>query len=337
MKKVKRLWEDVITLDNVQRAYVNARRGKRHRPDVIAYAAHLKDELSALQEQLYRGRVKVGDYHFFKIFDPKEPRICASPFRERVLHHALMNVCEPVFERFLIHDTYACRRGKGRLAAIAKAKQHVRRYGWYAKMDVRHYFETLPHAGLKERLRRLFADGKVLAMLEQIIRSYATEPGRGLPIGNLTSQHFANFYLGYLDRYVKETLKVKPYLRYMDDFVLWADSRAEVVALAADAERFVSHELDLQLKPVVINRTTHGMDFLGFRLFPDRTKLTARNKQRFIRRTRELCSPEDHAKYGEDGIAQRLTAWCAFLEQADTLELRRKVFSRANDWLDSFS
>ena len=176
-------------------------------------ALRLDENLAGLARDLAEGTYTVGPYHQFTIFDPKERLITAPCFRDRVLHHALTLVCEPVFERFLIADTFACRRGKGREAAVERAKQFARRYPWFLKLDIRKYFNSIDHEILLGLLARKFKDRRLLDLFGRIIASYEVAPGRGVPIGSLTSQHFANFYLGWLDRFVKEGLRAGGYVQ----------------------------------------------------------------------------------------------------------------------------
>jgi retron-type reverse transcriptase len=213
---------------NLRLAFWKASKGKRAKADCRAFQESLDTNLGALRAELLAGQVRVGNYHYFTIHDPKERTICAAQFRERVLHHALMNVCEPVLERAAVFDSYACRRGKGQLAAVRRAESYARRYGWFLKLDVRKYFDSVDHTVLRRLLRQKFKDAVVLALFDQVLASYQTAPGSGLPIGNLTSQHFANFYLAPLDRFIKEHLRRGAYVRYMDDFVVWGESGTDL-------------------------------------------------------------------------------------------------------------
>jgi retron-type reverse transcriptase len=164
--------------------------------------------------------------------------IHAAPFRDRVLHHAIMNVCEPIFERAQIFDSYACRKGKGTRAALFRAREFARRYPCYLKLDIRKYFHSINHDQLKKTLGRSFKDGELLALFDAIIDGCPMTTGHGLPIGNLTSQFFANHFLAPLDRYLKERLRVPGYIRYMDDFVLWGNSTPDLSCWEHDARRF---------------------------------------------------------------------------------------------------
>ncbi|MBP5673741.1 MAG: hypothetical protein J6X49_15240 [Victivallales bacterium] len=221
MKRAGNLYMEIAEMDNLRLAFWKAQRGKRGKREVMAYRENLDEELMRLHEQLVQGEVEVGRYHYFTIHDPKERMICAADFRERVLHHAIMNVCEPFFERYQIHDSYACRKGKGVDACLERLQEMCRRHQWYLKLDIHKYFDSIPHEGMKQVLRHYFKDTRLLMLFYRIIDSYEVASGRGIPIGNLTSQHFANMYLGVLDHQLKEVWKVPGYVRYMDDFILF--------------------------------------------------------------------------------------------------------------------
>ena len=235
--------------ENLRQAFLKAARGKRGKADCRAFQERLDENLALLREELLAGRVRVGDYHLFKIFDPKERTICAASFRQRVLHHAVMAVCEPVLERAAVFDSYACRKGKGRLAAVERASGYARRHEWFLKMDVRKYFASIDHRVLERLLARRFKDPAVLALFGKIIRSYETAPGRGLPIGNLTSQHFANYYLAPLDRFIKEELRpAAPTSATWTTLWSGAGAGRNSKAVRDRVREFLAAELKLELK-----------------------------------------------------------------------------------------
>jgi hypothetical protein len=304
----------IADAENLRLAFWKAARGKRGQADCLAFREHLDATLAALREELLSGDVSLGHYHYFKVHDPKERLICAASFRERVVHHALMNVCEPVLERAAIFDSYACRKGKGRLMAVERAQGFVRAHGWYLKMDIRKYFDSIHHDTLRAWLGRKFKDPVLLGVFDRILASYHTTPGRGLPIGNLTSQHFANFYLAPLDRFVKETLGRRAYVRYMDDFVVWG----------AEAE------LKLELKPgTSLNRTGAGMDFLGYRLFPGTVRLARRSKLRLARKFRRYEAACGAGAWSELVLQQRMQALLAFVMPAESGAFRRRLLRQS--------
>lgn len=329
MKRAGDLYERIAEPENLRLAFIKAIRGKRGKADVIAYSTHLNDNLRLLREQLLAERVDVGHYHFFTVHDPKERVICAASFPERVLHHAIMNVCEPVLERYAIHDSYACRTGKGMHAAVMRAQAFTRAHTWYLKLDIRKYFDSIDQETVMSLLGRRIKDKTVLRLIQTILETYSVAPGRGLPIGNLLSQHLANFYLGHLDYWIKETQWIRGYVRYMDDFVLWSDDKA-TLKLHLDAIRaFLNTELNLTLKDnVQINRCDRGMPFLGYRVFPNRLDLGPRARQRFIRKLRGYEQEWATGEWSETDLARHMEALLSYVRFADTKSLRRRIIDR---------
>jgi RNA-directed DNA polymerase len=323
MKRVGRLMEQVITRDNLRLAFWKAARGKRVRPDAAVFATRLDENLESLRRELVDDTYAVGPYHQFTIHDPKQRLITAPCFRDRVLHHALLNVCEPVLDRFLIEDTFACRRGKGRIAAVERARWFAQRNVWFLKLDIRKYFDSVSHSILLERLERRFKDQHLLELFSRIIAGYQTAPGRGLPIGSLTSQHFANFYLGWLDRFVEESLHARGYVRYMDDFVIWGQDERTLRTVRDQVREFLISELSLELKPEpYINRCLLGMDFLGSRVYPSHVTLNRRGRVRFRRRLMGLQWECSEGKIGELELQHRATALVAFARAGQTASWR---------------
>jgi RNA-directed DNA polymerase len=313
MRRANHLFERIADRDNLRLAVHKALIGKRSKGDARAFVCRLDDNLDWMRSALLQGDFPVGVYNQFTIFDPKERLITAPCFRERVLHHAIMNLCETVFERWLIADTFACRKNKGRLAALLRAQTFSRRFAFFLKLDIRKYFDSVSHPILLGRLRRLYKEHRLLELFERIITAYESTPCRGLPNGSLTSQHFANFYLGGLDRFVKEQLRVRGYARYMDDCVLWADSSAELRRHLDAVRTFLSVQLDLSLKASpYINRTGHGLDFLGCRVFPSHLVLNRRGRVRFRRKLKTLEHSLLAGQLDEAVLQQRATALVAF-------------------------
>ena len=327
MKSSKIRLEQIAHPDNLREAFLRAARGKGHRAEVIAFRENLGAELAALSAEILSGTVAVGQFNAFTIHEPKERRIHAPCFRERVLHHALLAQCEPDFERGLVADTFACRKGKGREAALRRAEHHAARHQWFLKLDVAKYFDSIPHAPLLAAVARRFRDARVVALWTRIVTAYETSPGRGLPIGALTSQHLANFYLGSIDRLVKETLRVPGYARYMDDMALWGE-RAEVKAAFVAVRLHLAEQLGLTLKANWhLQPVARGMDFLGYRVFPCGSRLNRASRRRFLRRwgwceralaTGRIC----------DTVAQRrVLALTAFVRVARRETLLVRLFS----------
>jgi retron-type reverse transcriptase len=317
MKRTGNLFEQIVDRDNLRLAYSRALRGKRARRDAQQFAQRLDQNLEEMAEQVAAGTYPLGRYQQFIIHDPKERIITAPCFAERVLHHGIMNVCEPILDRWLIDDTFACRPGRGRIAALQRAQSFARRFAYFLKLDVRKYFDSIPHDRLLARLARRFKDRRLLELLAGIVGAFRGSRGRGLPIGSLTSQHFANCYLGGLDRLIKEELRIKGYVRYMDDLALWSDARSCLRSALATVEAYVRGELGLELKPSpYLNRTAHGMDFLGCRLYRQHLVLSRRSRRRFRRKLIRLERLFAAGFLDAAQLQQRATALVAFARSA---------------------
>ena len=330
MKRIGCIFDKVVEYDNLRLAFFRASRGKRCRDDQIRFGMNLDRELDILRRGLVDCDYPIGEFKRFTIYDPKEREICAATFAERVLQHSLMNVCEQYFDSWLIFDTYACRKGKGQVAAVKRARQFAGRYAWFMKCDFRKYFDSIPHANLKLLLGRKFKDPMILRWFERIIDSYEKLQGRGLPIGSLLSQHFANFYLDSLDRFQNRDGGGSRfgYVRYMDDFVFWGDSKSELVALRGALTDFSRNCLGLELKQEpFINRTALGMDFLGMRVFPASVRLSRRSRIRYRRKIKAYDSLYRRGCWNDGEYQAHLAALTAFTEQADSKAWRRSILA----------
>ncbi len=316
MKRHGDLFGEIVARENLVRAYHRAARGKRFSSEVREFGDQLEDRIAGLLQRLCAGNIELGRFHQFVIHDPKHRVITAPCFEERVVHHAIMNICEPLLNRWLISDTYACRVGRGREAAVGRAAGFCRTAPWCLKLDVRKYFDSIPHDRLLCLLGRRFKDSRVALLFDQIVRSFRGEQGRGLPIGSLMSQHFANFYLGWLDRYIKESLRVRSYVRYMDDMLIWGDDRLQLRELRRRSQEFLAAELDLEFKPPQFRRVASGVSFLGCRLFPEHVELNRRSKTRWRTRVRFLEKAYRLGLVSDAELQQRLTALTAFTKAA---------------------
>jgi retron-type reverse transcriptase len=317
MKRVGGLYERILDRENFLVAFHRAARGKRHRAEVRDFQKDLPDWLPSIALRLYTGNFQFGRFHQFVIRDPKERIITAPCFEERVVHHAIMNVCEPVLDRWLIDDTFACRVGRGRVAAEKRAMQFCRKQPWCLKLDVRKYFDSISHDRLLDLLTQRFKEVPLLSLLDRIVRSFRGSRQMGLPIGSLMSQHFANFYLGWFDRYVKESIQVRGYVRYMDDMLIWGDDRQDLRRVQQACEQFVFRKLGLEFKPSQVRRIEQGISFLGCRLFPTHVELNRRSKHRWQKRVRFLERAYRLGLLSELDLQKRLTSLTAFAQSAD--------------------
>lgn len=336
MKRKGNLINEITDLNNLYEAFYKAQKAKKEKSEVKAYRKNLYENLRRLQHQICSGNVDVGNYSYFTIYEPKERLICAASFAERVLHHALMNVCHPYFENRQIPESYATRIEKGTYKAIEKAKYFSKHYKYYLKLDIRKYFDSISHKILMQKLETIFKDPMLLYIFHQIIDSYSTSQKfqtfekfnkTGLPIGNLTSQYFANFYLVGFDRFIKQTLRIKPYVRYMDDIIIWAYNAQELSAILQASELFLETKLQLALKTKYINTTKHGLNFLSYRIFNNRIELQQKAKKRFIKKIAVFNEKLSNNKFTETEYAAHVRPLIAFTEHASAKGFRRKIFS----------
>ena len=325
MKRKGNLMPEIVTVDNLLLAYNKAVRGKRGKKSAISFSENLYENILSIREKLVSGKYEIGRYHYFKVYDPKERVICAASFEERVIHHAVMNVCHKYFERHLIYDTYATRKDKGIYAAIDKARIGMKKYGYVAKLDVRKYFDSISHDVLKGKLERLFKDKELLTLFNRIIDSYSVSENRGIPIGNLTSQYFANYYLSFLDHYAKEVLKIPVYVRYMDDILLFGEDKTVVKRSVSSMKEFVENTLKLQLKPEVLMSTDTGVSFLGYSLFKNKILLNRRSKIRFKKKFRRYTYLYETGEWNDSDYIAHIQPLMAFAGKAYTKKMRNML------------
>ena len=331
MKRTGGLWSSVCSFENLVQAAQHAARGKRHRDEVGHFFINLEPNLLRLQRELLDGSWKPGPFHVFSIREPKVRRICAAPFPDRVLHHALCGVVEPILESGYIFDSYACRKGKGTHRAIYRAQYYTRRYQYFLKLDIRKYFSSVDHKVAKSRIARKFKDSEILGLFGTIIDH--GEPGRnsavGLPIGNLTSQYLANLYLDAADHLVKEDMRVPGFIRYMDDMLLFSDSKVELWSELKILESFLNEKLKLEIKPgsVRVAPCNQGIPFLGFRVFPGTIRVLRVNWRRFYQKFKRR---NIQYQKGEIGFADRelsIQSMVEYLRVGNTRNLRNTALN----------
>jgi RNA-directed DNA polymerase len=330
MRRAGHLFERVVGFGHLCRSARRAARGKEITDEAARFLIDLEIEALALQRELLDGSYAPGRFRTFEISDPKPRTISAAPFCDRVVHHALCAVLEPVFERYAIHDSYACRTGKGSLSAIQRAQQLSRRHAWFLKLDIRHYFETLDHEILFQLMARLVKDRRVLDLTARILsaRAAGQPDGKGLPIGNLTSQHFANLYLGTFDHHAKEALRARGYLRYMDDMILFGPDRATMRRWRDEATSFLEGPLRLEVKEEAtrIGPVAEGVPYLGFRIWPRQIRFDGARARRFRRRVRWMEAAQARGEIGDREREESVRSLVAWSETGDTLRFRRSFF-----------
>jgi hypothetical protein len=350
MKRVGDLWTALTRWDNLLECVRLAARGKRRRSPAVARFLHeMEGNLCRLQRELREGSCRPGAYRTFRIYDPKERCIAAAPFRDRVVHHALTRALEPVWEPRFSAYSFASRAGKGQHAALAVAQAGCAQRQYVLKGDVRRYFPSIDHAILQTLLRRAVKCEPTLRLAGLILDGWQepepapaveyfagddlfspAERRRGLPIGNQTSQFFANVYLNPLDHYVYRQEKPGPgaYLRYVDDFLLFGDSREELLRAAGRIRDFLGAELRLRVHEgkFQVRRCADGVTFLGWRLFPGRRRLARGNVVRIRRRLRHLRE-QYHAGLVDAGeFRQVVQGWLGHAAAGNTWRLRQQLF-----------
>jgi retron-type reverse transcriptase len=298
-KTHNKLWEEITDWDNLYKAFLAARKGKRYKPGALRFCAHLEENITNIQNHLLWGSWQPSPWKEFMVYDPKQRLIQAPPFKDRVVHHALVDTIEPLFEKKFIFDSYACRRGKGFHQAVKRVQTFIRRATatgdkvYVLKADIAKYFPSINHDALVGILHRTIEDKQVLGLLEVIIRNTGFDV-HGIPVGALTSQLYANIYLDRLDHYIKDDLGVKLYCRYMDDFIIVHNSKRVLWDLLEKVAEFLTDELKLTLNPKTsIFPAVRGVDFCGYRVWRDYIlprKRIIRHARRNFTRLARLCS-----------------------------------------------
>lgn len=339
------LYPRIYDWDNLVLAHRKASRGKRGKEPAARFEYRLEDNLIALHDELRTKTYRPGPYDSFYIHEPKRRLISAAPFRDRVVHHALCNVIEPIFEGSFIHDSYANRIGKGHHRALDRAQVFARRHRYVLPCDVRQFFPSVDHAILRRTLARKLRDPDVMWLVDRILASgigvlseeysvvyfpgddllAATRP-RGLPIGNLTSQFWANCFVNPFDHFVKRELRCPGFVRFVDDLLLfgddkkqlWAWKRAVVERLAR--LRLTIHEERAQVRPV-----TEGVPFLGFVVYPHKRRLKRRNGVAYARRLRVLVCEYAAGRLSLEQLTASARGWANHAQFGDTLGLRRDI------------
>jgi len=332
MKRYGYLFDQICSFKALVMSVHDAARGKKAKPKVAQFIRNLENEVIALEEELLAKTYRPLSYCTFSVHDPKERMICAADFRDRVVHHAVCKAMEPIFEQSFICDTYACRRDKGTHRAIKRAQGFCRRYQYFLKLDIKKFFDSVDHSVLKTMLQRKIKDIDLLWLLDIFIDHPVpwTKIGKGIPIGNLTSQHFANFYLSGLDHFIKEYLRMGGYLRYMDDLVLFSDEKDTLWDAKARIESYLLEELNLRIKKkaMLLAPVFQGLSLLGFRIFPGVIRIDHRGWRRFRRKVRQREDEYMRGEIDNETWSRSMAGLVGYMQQADTRNLRALFFNR---------
>lgn len=285
VKRYGRLWDKIISLENLEVAYHLARQGKKRKPAVRKFARDEQGNLLKIRNKLINKTFHTGQYTLKTIYEPKKRTIYILPFNpDRIIQHALMRVVSPIWDKIFIYDSYACRAGKGMHKGSKKTMYYIRHNKYCLKCDISKFYPSINHSILKKIIRRKVKDPNVLWLFDDIIDSYRGETNT--PIGNYTSQWFGNLYMNELDMYVKHCLKFKNYIRYCDDFLFFSNDKKELHNVAEKIKEFAFNALRLNLSKCDLFPVARGVDFLGYRHFPKYIllrKSTAKKAKRKIK------------------------------------------------------
>lgn len=338
-------FEQLCSWDNLYFAWSKASKGKRSKQSVSLFESRLEENLISLQRNLQGQSWCPGGYVSFYIHDPKRRLISAAPFPDRVVHHALCNIIEPVFERSFVRESYANRIGKGNHRALQSTHDYSRKFAFVLQLDIRKFFPNIDHAVLRHLLTKKISDERIMWLIDSILESgqrvLCNErhahlfPGDdllslmrpcGLPIGNLTSQFWANVYMNPLDHFIKRELRCKGYVRYVDDLLLFSDVKEtlwnwqQVIEKRLQQMRLQFHS-GSHPKPV-----SEGISFLGFRVFPDRIRIKKRKGVQYQRKLKEFIEDYNKGNIMAEALLDSVIAWNNHARYGNTLNLRKKMF-----------
>ena len=347
MKIYKDLYWLIISPSALFRAWNVFRLDKRNKLDVMNFELNLEKNIFDLYRDLKNGIYKHGPYKGFWIHDPKLRRIHKSTVRDRVLHHAIFSILNSIFEPTFISNSFSCRIGKGTHKGMKKVADMLRivsknntKQCYALKCDIRKFFDSVDHDILIEILDRKIKDEKAMNLLKEIIESFAaSKPNlferRGIPIGNLTSQIFANIYMNEFDQFAKHVLKIKYYARYTDDFIVVSIDKVYLENLIAEMQEFLREKLCLELHPRKVTITKHirGIDFLGYVILPEHIKLRTKTKRKIPKKIKEMVERYKKGKISELTLHSSFQSYLGVLSHANAYKLSQEIQNKFWFWL----
>ncbi len=318
MKTHNNLFNQICCFENIHLAYLKARKNKRYKNNILDFSNNLEKQLLHIKKQLEDGDYRHGGYKEFIVCDSKKRQIKAPCFKDRVVHHALCNIIDPIFNPCFIFDSYACRKRKGTHRAVKRLKNFLKNKNnvYYFQCDIAKYFDSISHNILIRLIKKKITCLKTMALIKEIINSsFKKDLGTGIPIGNLTSQLFANIYLNELDQFVKRELKSVYYIRYMDDFLFLSENKNELKELSKIIKQFLYHKLNLIINPkkIIISPCSIGINFLGYIIFKDYALLRKNTIKKFLAKIKNKNSKEKKA------------IWFAYAKHANSYLLSKKL------------
>lgn len=322
MKRHGNLYEQVCSEDNMVLAWEKARKGKVHTYGVRLFEKDLENNMKQLRDELASGTYRTSEYSVFTIYDPKEREIYRLPFRDRVVHHAIMNVMEPIWTSVFIQHTYSCIKGRGIHAVLKDLKRDlkdVENTTYCLKLDIRKFYPTIDHEVLKVIVRRKVKDNKLLTLIDEIIDS-----APGVPIGNYLSQFFANMYLSYFDHWLKEEKRLKYYYRYADDIVILSENKPYLHELFKDIDTYLTANLKVCIKSnyQVFPVDSRGIDFVGYKFYHTHILMRKTIKKRLCRKAAKLNKSK---QITDKEYKIKIAPWLGWAKHCDSKNLLKKV------------
>lgn len=323
MKRYNNLFDKIVSLDNLYEADKRARRQKSHRPEVMLFDKNKDNLLLDLQRKLINGEYETSEYYVFKIYEPKEREIFKLPYYpDRIVHHAIMNIMEPIWVSAFVKGTYSCIRNRGIHKALKDVKFALKdevNTQYCLKLDIRKFYPSIDHDILKIIVRKKIKDKRLLNLLDEIIES-----AQGVPIGNYLSQFFANLYLTYLDHWIKEQKKVRYYFRYSDDIVILGRDKQELRNLLYDIQNYLNNKLKLSFNDnwQIFKVDSRGIDFVGYRVFHTHTLLRKRIKKKFCKKINKLNKKQNLDK---DTYKQKICSYIGWIKYCNGRNLLNKM------------
>jgi len=321
MKRIGNLYDKVCSLENLNLAFYKARQGKASQYGVKLFEKDAESNIAQLQEELISGTYRTSPYSIFTIYDPKEREIYRLPFRDRVVHHAIMNVMEPIWNSIFIRHTYSCIKGRGIHDVLKNLKRDlkdVENTKYCLKIDIRKFYPSIDHGIMKRIIRKKVKDARLLQLLDEII-----DGAPGVPIGNYLSQFFANLYLSYFDHWIKESKSVRYYYRYADDVVILASNKPYLHNLLVEINHYLINELNLHLKGnyQVFPVESRSIDFVGYKFFHTHILMRKSIKKRLCRKAAKL----NKKNIDEKQYRMQIAPWLGWSKHCNSKHLLRKV------------
>ncbi len=339
MRIYTNLFNKLITPENLFFAWEEFRRDKKKKADVLTFEKNLEREIFSLHRELKSHAYRHSGYAGFYISDPKRRHIHKASVRDRVLHHAIMGILYPLYDKTFIHNSFSCRIGKGThkgvdalRSMLYKASKNNTRNVYILKCDIEKFFDSINHEILLSTLELRIKDQELMDLLIEVIESFTSDRSTlfdrcGVPIGNLTSQIFANVYMDVFDQFMKHDLKVKYYARYTDDFVIVSENKEYLLQLLPQIRSFLKEKLKIQIHPkkITITKFGKGIDYLGYVLFPYFTLVRKRTKKRALRRVNENILLYKREEVSKDKVHATLMSYLGVLSHADTFRFSEKL------------